>query len=499
MLSRRPRFRWKHFAIALALALSGHAFLIPRMFLPLLERPERPMEVAFVDDGPVTEIPPPDEKPDRPKDEKARTERDRKRPDEIAKPKPDEKKPPEDKKKELVKKDEPKPEPPKPMPPPPPPPPEQALAHQKMVDQDKFPDEKDNADAKYLAQKNHRAARDTRALDTNLVRDMKGPTSSPVEKSDNKAPDPGMKDRKVAELQKRAGEEKKIVRTQPKAGDQGTAQKSAPGKLSMRGLTPKNVEQKGPEVKPREGVELRDNAPGPMAAAREGNAGERSGAKARGERRPNLVLSANDYDKIVGESVAKAERERAAKAEVSHAEGRWAKLQKKQEAMRSALENFTPDAYVGRESELGTRAHPYAAYIAEMHRSIHKLWAFSFLPSLDSRGALDPYNDMNRWTKVAMVLKDSGELESATVVRPSGYLPFDAAAWDVVQQAAPFPKPPEAIKSYDGKVYIDWVFHRDERQCGTDFVVPHILTGDKHTEVAPDGKSLHAATPPRTF
>lgn len=479
-MSRRPRFRPRSFAIAALAVLFAHAVAIPRMFLPLLERPERPVEIAFIDDEPL--LPKPlDDRP--PADEE-------KRPEPPSRSLPPEKEKVEKDKPDKKEKDKEKPPEPKPVvvenkPPPPPPPPMEKQVHQKMVDQDKFPDEADNPDAKYLAQKNHRAAKDTRALQTNLVRDQRDPTPAPTEKSNNEAPQPGMKEQKVAELAKRAGKENQVVRSRPRVGDEGQAEKSAPGKLSMRGLTPKSVEQKAPADKARDGVELRDNTPGPMAEARQGAAGERAGSRSKGVRRPNLQLNPMDYDKIVGESVAMAERQRAAKSEISHGEGRWDKLLKKQQALRSSLENFTPDAYVGRESELGTRAHPYAAYIAEMHRGIHKLWAFSFLPSLDSRGALDPWNDMSRWTMISIVLSDSGAVESANISHPSGFLPFDTAAWDVVQQAGPFPRPPEAIRSYDGKVYLDWAFHRDERQCGTDFVIPHILTGDKHSRSLP--------------
>jgi hypothetical protein len=50
------------------------------------------------------------------------------------------------------------------------------------------------------------------------------------------------------------------------------------------------------------------------------------------------------------------------------------------------------------------------------------------------------------------------------------------AAIDSVMSAAPFPAPPSTIKSANGKVYLDWQFHRDERACGTFGVDPHILT-----------------------
>jgi hypothetical protein len=60
-------------------------------------------------------------------------------------------------------------------------------------------------------------------------------------------------------------------------------------------------------------------------------------------------------------------------------------------------------------------------------------------------------------------------------VRASGYLPFDAAAIDVAFNAGPYPDPPRAIRSANGKIYVHWQFHRDERQCATSGVDYFIL------------------------
>src|SRR5205823_5493518 len=74
--------------------------------------------------------------------------------------------------------------------------------------------------------------------------------------------------------------------------------------------------------------------------------------------------------------------------------------------------------------------------------------------------------------------------------------PFDVAAIDSVMSAAPFPRPPQAIRSANGKVYLDWQFHRDDRACGTFGVDPHILTtpGDNsehdQSETGAGGKAL---------
>jgi hypothetical protein len=67
-------------------------------------------------------------------------------------------------------------------------------------------------------------------------------------------------------------------------------------------------------------------------------------------------------------------------------------------------------------------------------------------------------------------------VDKVTIVRSSGVLGFDVAAIDSVMSAAPFPTPPKAIRSTNGKVYMDWQFHRDERACGTFGVDPYILT-----------------------
>ena len=74
-----------------------------------------------------------------------------------------------------------------------------------------------------------------------------------------------------------------------------------------------------------------------------------------------------------------------------------------------------------------------------------------------------------------MVLNRDGTVDKVTVVRASGYLPFDAAAIDVAFNAGPYPDPPRAIRSANGKIYVHWQFHRDERQCATSGVDYFIL------------------------
>ncbi|MSP60289.1 MAG: TonB family protein [Myxococcales bacterium] len=496
---RRDRFRWDVFAVAALVGAVLHFFvLIPRLLGPLLEKREAPVEVAYLDDTPPLESAPPLEKLASPPD----TEMEKRPPEEL----PAEAEEAPEAKAELPTPPEPaKVEAPVPVTPVPPPP-ARPQERMKMVDQDRPDDEPDNADANYLAQKNHRATLDTTTANTNLVRNKAGedrPASAP---SENQAENPGEKESKVAELEQRAGREREIVRERPTPGERGeTAEKSrtARGKLAMRNLTPRAAE-KIYEIKPREGVELADEAAGALPRARVGEAGERARAEKAGRPRVKLTLDARDYDTIEGEAVAEKQRRDAARAERSHVSGRWDRVDKKIAAMRSSLENFTPSVRVGNQAELGTRAHPFAAYIAQMHRSIHKLWAYGFLADLDGKSASNPYNDLSLWTQLEITLKGDGTVERVTIVRPSGIAAFDVAALDSVLSSSPFSPPPESIKSVNGKVYLDWQFHRDDYQCTTALVDPHILTSvgeenrqhDTHTV---DKADTSRVAPPRVL
>ena len=245
----------------------------------------------------------------------------------------------------------------------------------------------------------------------------------------------------------------------------------------MRNLTPRAIEQKEGQ-KAREGVELPDPNAGDLPMARVGRDGERgqTGELKKGGN-VKLSLDHHNYDNIEGFATAEKERHQAARAEVSHKAGRWDKYAAKAQAMRSSIENFVFDVKPGNQAELGTRASPFAGYITAMHRQIHKLFTFGFLADIDARPSSNsPYNNEELWTQLEIVVKGDGTVERVGIVHGSGVLAFDVAAIDSVQSAAPFPPPPAAIKSANGKVYLDWQFHRDERACGTFGVDPHILT-----------------------
>lgn len=450
--------KWRRSVPAGIVSLAVHVFVVvPFGVARLLIVPEpAPLEIAYLgdpeaptqDDAPDPEQPVPLPDRERPKSTP--------RPEQAPEPQPEDpakKKPAEEKKKDER------------------PPPLLVIpqAHLKMVDQDQYQEEQDNPDARYLAQKNHRAQKDTEAVDTNLVRNQQGQAAS--QESARQDPNIGAAERKIAELAEQEGKKDRLP-VQGQTGQAGQVQAQSEGSpLALRDQVARSL-QTQPER--RDGVEVQEQGLGPLPMARSGAEAEHSRAAQSGAQ-ARLKLSHDDYDRLVGYDVAQAERRAAARAEQSHASGRWERVQEKVAMMRSSLENFTGAVRSGNQSELGTRAHPFAGYIAKMHQQIHRFWGFGFLAGLSLRAG-SPYNDYTLWTGVEIALKDDGQVDRLVIRHPSGNASFDAAALDAVMSSAPFPPPPAVIKSRDGKVYLDWRFHRDDRQCATDFVEPHILT-----------------------
>src|SRR5262249_2723088 len=200
--------------------------------------------------------------------------------------------------------------------------------------------------------------------------------------------------------------------------------------------------------------------------------------------RVKLALSDKDFEYLFGAD-AEAERRLAQSQKSTH----FGKFQRNAARVRAALENFIPEVKPGNQPALNTRAAPFAAYIAKMHRSIHKLWGFGALEDWDELSSSSPLNNPNLSTTLEMVLNRDGTLDKVTVVRASGYLPFDAAAIDTAYNAGPYPDPPRAIRSANGKIYVHWQSHRDERQCATSGVDYFILDNP------PSGADSAAAVP----
>ena len=332
-------------------------------------------------------------------------------------------------------------------------------------------------DAAFVSDKHRHVEEQTRAEDTNLDRQQDGEEAH-SEPSELELDEVGTPDDVIAHLEtseptlgepeqmpesSQSGEDEQAAGQVPaeageeseksEDGEDGDApNEREPGLLSMRDLERQNMP----------GGELTAPEPGDQDDARPG---------APDRRRLETRLSGEDYERIVGEDRVREEQE-LGRRQMSQRRGRW---ERRQQALRASLENFTPEVRPGNQTALSTRAEPFAVYIARMHRSIHELWGFGFLDELSRKPARHELNDWSLRTRLEIVIDSDGSVARTTIVQPSGVLGFDVAAIDAVQTGGPYGPPPSAIRSGNGKVYVHWDFHRDWRQCGTFGAHPFIL------------------------
>jgi hypothetical protein len=365
----------------------------------------------------------------------------------------------------------------------PPPPKPEKKDHQKMVDLDMGQEVEPAPDAKYLAQKNNRAKDETRAKDTNLERAQQGTEgSSPSDRKDETV---GDRDQKIARDEDKKSKRGRSAPNVTPHTDPRTpqAQSPAPSKslLAMRDA-PKRDHEVTPETADPS-LERDPDGLRPLLENRPEAVKDLPGRPGSNQS-PRLSLSGKQYEYLFGDD-AEAAQELAQKQR-SRRPGRFSERMGK---IKSALENFIPEVRPGNQTALNTRAAPFAAFIARMHRNIHELWGFGFLEDLDKRtgfgpkASFDPLNNPSLITKLEIVLNGDGTIAKVTVIRASGLVQFDVAAIDAVYSAGPYSDPPREIRSGNGKIYVHWTFHRDERQCATSGVDYYILdnapTGDK--------------------
>jgi TonB C terminal len=384
-------------------------------------------------------------------------------------------------------------------------PPIKLKEHEKMVDLDNEKDVEAPPDAKYLAQKNNRADVESRATETNLEREQKGGEGSLQAEGerhdDQEVGDDRAKIAQLEDVKSKLGRKAPDVIPRKEAETPEAPQAEAPARtspvLSLRDSAPRGHEITPETVDPS----LPHDPAGMLATPKPHGAfrDEEKDHRPNGGKRLKLVLSGKDYEYLFGKE-AKAERQLAEK-ERSTRVGKFARATAR---VRSALENFIPEVKPGNQTALNTRAAPFAAFIARMHRSIHQLWGFGALEDWGDLPSSSPLNDESLMNTLEIVLNRDGTVNKVTPVRLSKYLPYDAAAIDVVYSAGPYPEPPREIRSGDGKIYIWWSFFRDGRQCATSGVEPKILnngpkggdlgTGDAEVWEAPPAEP---ATGPR--
>ena len=392
--------------------------------------------------------------------------------------KPDAKKPPKKKLAPAIAKVEPvKPEPEivtppmPPMPPEPkaPPPPPHDQDHRKSVEVENDKNEPPPPNANYLAEKNHATTEETRATRTNLEKESKGEDqseSAPSNRTDEQVGGPKEQIRQLADETSAAGKRAPAVTPHVNPELSSDDERREQSLLALRNPTPRShevtPETADPSLPHAADGELREQRP--TARGADSHADKANGKKVK------LAITGRDYEYMFGAD-AEAER-RLAKKLKSTSVGRF---RERQARVKSSLENFIPEVKPGNQTELSTRAAPFAVFIARMHRSIHALWGFQQLEDWDELGSSSPLNNPNLLTTLEMVLNADGTVDKVTIVRASGYLPYDTAAIDVAFSAGPYPEPPRQIRSANGKVYVHWNFHRDGRQCSPAYVDYYIL------------------------
>jgi TonB family protein len=461
--------------------------------------PAAPIEISFQNLAPVpspapspllvTSIPPPKKTPVRPKE---------------------------------PKKEEPKPRPEIVLPkmaasaaPPAPPAPPVTLPEPKIdrriaVRQHVEPNQEDNPTAKFIGDEANRVAEETVARITAHDQDDPHPTPG----GSHAAPDKemGNSDKtRIADSDEQKGEQKRAPGESGRSNEPDRAAAPAPPEAVARGggaappslpsqpassppepvadgdgysLDP--LRPKTPDSPVEQKPDQRPHAPAIQTLALDGPAlpnGINLNLTQRG------VVAAVGTDQLAKERVADGERRKSTHRGSWQTSGfeRW----------RPAIENYVSTVKPGNQTALNTARVPFATYLNSMHNRIHPIFAEDFLSTLDGLPSGHPLSNDKMFARLEIVLDPGdGRVTKMGVVKTSGVTAFDIAALDSVQRASPFGKPPTAIVSGDGHVYLHWEFHRDPiYACSTAGAQPYMLP--EPPEKAPSSpKSAPPLLPP---
>lgn len=346
------------------------------------------------------------------------------------------------------------------------------------------PDEVPN-NPRYIAEQNNRVEDETVASVRNDVRDdpvqqlpgaedpVEAPRSEEGNARDSASADPeGQEEARVEEPQH--SEVAEATATEPAAsavapapgvegprGESATESATAVARLARELLT----------VEAAAGFQVPSES-GEAEGSSEASAAERAGRNHADHRHANLRLGFGSLNQVVSEEQLETERSRFVQAQRARLRGsnrnqRWAEF-------RSAIENYVARVRPGNQTALNAAASPFAAYLATMHRKIHRLFAHGFLGILP-RDPNHPMSDRSLNTRLEIILNRDGTVHRIGVVKPSGQLVFDHGAFSAVRRAAPFGAAPPGILSDDGYVYMHWGFYRNQRQCSTFNARPYLV------------------------
>ena len=505
----------------------------------------RPVEVALLDEENLPKEADPDAPEHKPDAEPAQPDKNSADKDDAApdkrktplpepkkeeeKPPPEPKKPEEEKKKEEEKKADAE----KAAEPAPAQPVEKRVAVKQHVAD---PDQKDNPDAKFIAEKANHVDEEQQAKITSTDQDDPNPTPGGAAQSSKDANDPGdseqthirqsddhagAQDRAPAEHMPRT--ELRIAEQAPRAPSAAAAaaaklegvKNGSPKSNSASKLPAEAGQVAQPALRAADAIpETLDSGRGGFEIAGQKEASlQQEGRQAR-KRRELPPMRSTGIQGLLGLgssgttpgglnlnlspqiAVAAIGNDTLAAAPLSVGIERW----------RASIENYVPSVKPGNQTALNTAASPFASYLNQVHNRIHPIFADTFLASLDSLPASNPMNRPEIYTALEIVLdRDQGRIQRMGVTRTSGVTAFDVAALEAVYRAQPFGAPPQAILSPDGNVYFHWEFHRGVEACGTANARPFMLKVQPKSAPPPlvptappeEGQERHGALPER--
>lgn len=387
--------------------------------------------------------------------------------------------------------------------PPAPPPPLPTLDRRIAVQQHVKPNQQDNPNANFVGDEANHVATETVAKITSHDRDdpnpqpggqHAGPADTPgnadndkVGDSDDHPGDPTHAPGEQATQLDFAHTEKPVAKNTAPAptGDKPPEPRTEPGKAAPPQTAGYRLDPARPadEVFEPDGEPDRTKLPAePKSKSPANMLGLNGGKTPRGV---NLNLTDKTAVATIGEDQLSRERQSDGERRRTAHRGSW--KSSGLERWRSAIENYVSSVKPGNQTALNTARVPFATYLVAIHNRIHPIFADDFLGSLDGLPSTHPMNAPNVATSLEIVLsRDDGRLVKMGVTRTSGITAFDIAALDAVQRASPFGKPPAAIVSTDGNVYLHWEFHRDPiMACSNRNARPYMLNVKPPAEPAP--------------
>lgn len=494
--------------------------------------PENAMEVTFVDPmAPEPALPEPaPTTPPPPVKQVELKKPDAKKPE----PKKDEPKKPEPPRPEPKKLDLLKPPVVKPPEPPPLPPPDQRVAIRQHVEKD----QKDNPDARHIADDANKVKEETQARIT--ARDQDDPKPTPGSNHSPVQRDIGNAEKThVAESEERPGDDRhppgersptvsplpaappraeppkpadpKPVATTPRAGQDAprpgprtpapptpapTAAPAPPAPTAQKPAAAPNTQQDdkgsyvvnpfatGADAKPADSATAAKPSPTtpPYVLPKLGGV--------PGPKGVNFNLTPGSAIAAIGVDALRRERDLDGQRRKTAHRGSW--KNPSFEKWRPAIENYVASVKPGNTTSLNAARSPFASYLNAIHNRVHPIFAEDFLWSLDELPKDHPLNRKLATSLEVVVDGERGRIVRMGITRTSGVTAFDVAALDAMERASGrgFGKPPEAILSPDGNVYLHWEFHRAlEVACSTQNARPYILKGAPGGPAPGPGKS----------